>query len=116
MRIKLTEDSGFWCYLIYEINYTQEQFDYIFKYLDFEKLNKDIIIYLNNEKTKNWFKKTYIDRRYLEIIYNESPLGYEWLKDNWGKNVFQIDIYYLNKQELKTIVNRVINIELIRGK
>jgi len=96
--------------------YTQEQFDYMFKYLDFDKFDKNWYIYFNDKETSEWFYKTHINTDYLKDIYNDSPEGYEWLKENWGKGIFKIVIYYLDKQELKTIVNKIINIELIMNK
>jgi len=116
MKIKLIEYGSHWRYNIKEKSYTQEQFDYAFKYLDFDKLDKTmyIYIYFNNKKTEDWFKNIYIDNRWLDEIYKKSPLGYEWLKDNWGNGMFKIVICYQDKQELKIIVNKLINIELIR--
>jgi len=94
--------------------FSQKQFDYIYKHLDFDKVKKNIfsIQFVNNE-IKNWFYKTYINN-YLEYICNSSPEGYQWLKDNLGNGVFKLDICYYDKQELKTIVNKVINVRLMR--
>jgi len=113
MKIQI-EQSGNYSYRYYirDDNYTQEQFDYMFKYLDFEKISKNWYICFKNHKTSEWFKKTYIEENCLKDIYNDSLEGYEWLKNNWGKGIFELYIWYKNKQELKTIVNRVINVEL----
>jgi len=116
MKIKIkTEDGNFWCYHgINEIYYKQKEYDYIFKHLDFDKLDKDWTIHFSNKKIKNWFCKTYIDSCHLENIYNYSPSGYEWIKNNWGNGIFELFVFYSDKQKLKTIVNRVINLELKR--
>jgi len=96
-------------------NLTYKQFNYAFKYLDFDKLDKDYYIYFENKEVEEWFYRTYINSGLLVKIYKKSPLGYQWLKDNWGKDVFRFPVFYPDKQELKTIVNKVINIKLIRG-
>jgi len=116
IKIKYYNKRCFYYYISIH-HYTQEQYDYIFKYLDFDKLDKTWHIYFKNKVTKKWFKKTYmINNEYLNTtIYKKSPLGYEWLKENWGNGIFKMHVYYPDKQELKTIVNRVINVELIRG-
>jgi len=82
--------------------------------LDFEKINKDWYIYFNDKQTKEWFCETYINIDYLRDIYLKSLEGYEYLKNIFGKSVFKIIILYQDKQELKTIVNKLINIKLIR--
>jgi len=115
MKIKTKKWRNYWYYGV-EREFTQKQFNYVFKYLDFNKLDKDEWIQFNNKEVGEWFRKTYIDSRGLDDIYNHSPLGYKWLKKNWGKGVFKMPIYYQDKQELKTIVNKIINIKLIRGK
>jgi len=115
MIIELKKWDKNWRYNINEWNYTQKQFDYMCKYLDFDKLDKDWHIIFNNEKTKEWFYKTYTSSHDLNKIYNHSPKGYQYLKNNWSKGVFKILVNYPDKQELKTIVNRVINIELKKG-
>jgi len=115
MIIKLKKDDGFWYFKINDNKYTQKQFDYVYKYLDFDKLDKIHFIYFNNKKTQEWFHKTYIDSYALDQIHNQSPEGYAWLNENWGKGVFKLYIYYSDKQEFKTIINKVINIELIIG-
>jgi len=103
-------------YWYYNISYCfQEQYDYVFKYLDFDKLYKGWFIGFNNEEIEEWFYETYIEENCLKDIYNRSPEGYGWLKNNWGKGIFELYIWYKNKQELKTIINKIINIELIRG-
>jgi len=103
-----------WHYKINPCIYTQEEYDYIFKFLYFDKLQEDCFVVFNDENIEMWFKKTYTDKSWLDIIYNNSPLGYQWLKNNWGKGVFKLYVYYSDKQELKTIVNKRINIKLIR--
>jgi len=115
MKIKILQPrySNYWRYNLNEWNYIPEEFDYVFKYLDFDKLDKNEHITFNDNKIKKWFFKIYINIRWLEDIYNKSPEGYKWLKENWGNGVFKLDIYYPDKQKLKTIVNKVINIELI---
>jgi len=114
MKIKITQHNKYWFYNINESLYTQEQFDYIFKYLDFEKLGKDYYIFFNDKKTEEWFNKTYINNIILELIYHYSPKGYEWLKDNWGNGVFKTTVFYPDKQEFKTIVNKIINVRFCR--
>jgi len=118
MKIKLMKDNGFgWHYnYIYEKYYNQKQFDFVFKYLNFDKLEKCWAIYFNNEEIGEWFYKTYINNCHLSEIYKNSPEGYEYLKENWCKGIFTLWIYYSDKQELKTIVNKIINVKLIRGK
>jgi len=112
MKINLRKRyDKYWRYNRKERNYKQEEFDYVFKYLDFDKLDKDWFIHFNNAKTEKWFRKTYINSDLLAKIYKKSPLGYEYLKDNWGKGIFYLYIYYSDKQELKTIVNKIINVE-----
>jgi len=114
MKIKLKHRYNNWRYNIYETAYNQTQYDYIFKHLDFEELDKDFYIYFNNKQTETLFHKTYkTNHCQLYNIYENSPLGYEWLKNNWGKSVFFIICYYPDKKELKTIINKVINIELL---
>jgi len=115
MKIKIQQHNKYWRYDIVELGYTQEEYCYIFKYLDFDKLEKKRRIYFNNEETDAWFKKTYINNINLETIYKESPEGYKYLKQNWRNGVFKLWICYQNKQDLKTVVNKVINIRLIRG-
>jgi len=97
-----------------ELNYAQEQFDYVYKYLNFDKLDKNWWLLFNNKQTEEWFHETYTNSHYLSKIHNQSPEGYEWLKGNWGNGKFKIDIWYPDKQEFKTIINKIINIELIR--
>jgi len=115
MKIKTFEHNNFYSYScnIDEINHTPEQFDYIFKYLDFDKLDKDWYIIFNNEETEEWFRKTYINSDHLISIYDQSPEGYQWLKENLGKNKFRFPVRYPDKQGLKTIVNKLINIKLL---
>jgi len=114
MKIELTcYNNDFWYYDIDELDYSQEEFDYIFKYLDFDKLDQEWSISFNNKEVGKWFSETYINIRWLGVINLHSPEGYKWLRDNWGKCLFWVFVYYNNKQELKTIINRVINIKLI---
>jgi len=101
---------------ISETLYTQEQYDYIFKYLDFDKLDKNYSIHFYKLEITIWFCKTYISSCFFNDIYKHSLEGYEWLKQNFGKSVFKIRINYSDKQELKTIINKIINIKLIRNK
>jgi len=114
MKIKIKKTyNDYWHYDIVKYHYTKETYDYIFKYLDFDKLDKDWAIYFNNKQIKNWFYKTYTNNDRLSKIHNQSPEGYQWLKENWGNGIFEILVLYQDKQELKTIVNRVINIKLL---
>jgi len=101
-----------WHYNTDEFHYSQEQYDYVFKHLGFDKLYKDCDILFNNKEVGKWFRKTYINDIKLEIIYSNSLLGYQWLKENWGKGILKTLVDYQNKQELKSIVNRVINTKL----
>jgi len=126
-------------YSVYGDEYEQEQYDYVFKHLDFNKLAKDCFLQFADNDTEEWFntiytKHLYLDHiedlsleelcntvyrkhLYLDHIEDLSPRGYRWLKRNWGKGKFKLNnIFYLDKQELKTIVNRVINVELKRRK
>jgi len=117
--VKITINKTYNHYWKYNINniwkhYNQEQHDYIFKYLGFDKIDKYWPIHFSNKETKEWFYKIYTDTNYLEDVYKESPLGYEWLSENWGKDIFNLIIWYSDKQEFKTIVNKIINVELIR--
>ena len=117
MKIKLKQHKNFWHYHTFnyynELKYSQKKFDYIYKYLDFDKLNKnDSVICFDDSKIEKYFFKTYINNDWLEHIYNKSPDGYQYLKNNWAYGVFRILINYKDKQKLKTIVNKVINIEL----
>jgi len=104
--------NNYWRYTMISMRFTQEEYDYTFKCLDFDKLFKVILIHFNNTKTEKWFYKTYIESCYLECIYSDSFEGYKWLIDNWGKGMFKTIIIYQDKQELKTVVNRIINIEI----
>jgi len=115
MKIELYKIYEHWRFIASEVNYKQEQFDYAFKYLNFDKLYKDWFIFFNNKETEDWFYKTYIAEDWLNTIYKKSPEGYKWLKNNWSNGIFRAIVTYCDKQELKTIVNRVINVELIRG-
>jgi len=106
MKVKINKHHNYWRYhRAYEYHCsTQEQFDYVFKYLDFDKLEKYLIVHFYDKNTEELFYK----------INKNLPDGYQWLKDNWGKNIYWLYIIYSDKQELKTIVNRVINVELKR--
>jgi len=118
MKIKIEQYENYWDYCIDELKYTQKEYDYIFKYLYFDKLDKDDWIKFSNKTAEEWFCKTYINTNYLKAIYHQSPEGYQYLKNNWGKGVFKLYVYYTDKQELKTIVNKTININMkhIRNK
>jgi len=120
MKIELIKNDGCgWFYNeICELTYTQKQYDYVLKYLYFDKLDKRWWISFNNKETEEWFYKTYRGYDWLEHIYIKikTPERCEWLKKNWGKGVFKILVNYPDKQKLKTVVNRVINIELKRIK
>jgi len=114
MKIKLYKYfNHFGYYGKFVAYYAQEQFDYVHKYLSFDKLNKEWMIRFYNKKTEYLFRRTYIDNTILEKIYNHCPEGYQHLKENFAKGIFKIHIEYSDKQELKTIVNRLINIDLI---
>jgi len=120
MRIKTIKCYHNYCnyYSIEYIVKTQEQYDYIFKHLKFEKLFKGSYLFFGNRKIKIWFYETYITEDYLNEdclidIYNSSLDGYNWLKNHWGNGVFKLTILYQDKQELKTIVNRLINTILL---
>jgi len=116
MKIEIERNKYWYCYKnTFELNYTQQQYDYVYKNLDFDKLDKDWFIYFNDCKVEKWFRKKYTNHMFLETIYKESQDGYEWLKENWGNGVFKLPFEYLDKQELKTIVNRIFNIGLKRG-
>jgi len=103
--------ENFWYYNKDEIYYSQKQYNYIFKHLNFEKLEKNELICFKDKEIQEWFYKAYINRNSLKDIYNYSPEGYQWLKNHWGKGVFKLYVYYTDKQELKTIVNKIINVE-----
>jgi len=114
MKIIIKKIYNNYCYYggANEWFYIQEQYDYIFKHLDFDKISKKWYIGFNNAKTEEWFNKTYKSSDWLKNIYNQSPEGYKWLKDNWGNGIYKLLIEYQDKQELKTIVNKIINVEL----
>jgi len=112
LKLKKQKHGNCYFYCTEETKYNQEQFDYVFKHLNFDKLEKSWHIFFNDKKTEEWFHKTYICSYTLDDIYNDSPEGYKWLKNNWGKGVFKLWIYYQDKQEFKTIVNRVINVAI----
>jgi len=115
MKIKLKIVKK-WCfYRVEEKKYTQKQFDYVFKYLNFDKLETSCHCSFNDKNTEKWFHETYIYNNSFKYIRKKSPEGYQYLKDHWGKGVFKTLLNHTDKQELKTIVNRLINIELIRN-
>jgi len=112
MKIKLNKfENDYWSYIIDVFDYSQKEYDYIFKHLDFEKIYQYHVIYFFNSKKKQWFHETYINSNHLDRIYSQSPEGYQYLKDNWGKHIFTASKRYKSKQELKTVVNKVINVE-----
>jgi len=113
IKIKQYKNNNYWSYCIEESEYKQKEYDYVFKYLDFEKLDKNEWILFDNNEIECSFHEIYTNIHLIENIYNQSPEVYQYLKDNWCKGLFKINIYYQDKQELKTIVNKVINIELI---
>jgi len=116
MKIKLVQNNNKnWHHFANEVYYIQKQYDYIVKHLDFDKLYKKSYMFFYYEGIKEWFYKTYINTDWLDDIYNDSPEGYQWLKQNWGKGIFKMHVYYLDKQEFKTIVNKIINVQLIRN-
>jgi len=108
-------DISNWRYFANELAYTRKQYDYIFKYLDFNQLDKSYFIF-NNCEIKFMFYRKYMKSDFIFEVQQQCPEGYEYLKNNWGKGVFSTSIFYQNKQELKTIVNKIINVELIRSK
>ena len=114
MKIKIkTEDGNYWYYHgINELYYLQKEFDYMFKYLDFDKIDKKCYIHFNNKEEEEWFRKMYINNTWLKHICNNSPDGYGYLKNNWGKSIFKLILFYLDKQEIKIIINKLVNIEL----
>ena len=116
MKIELKNISKHWRYLEIEYIYTVKQYDYIFKYLDFDKLDKNMKVYFCDKTIEKLFYETYIYSNWLNVIYNQSPEGYEWLKENWGKNVFKVTVYNQDKQKLKNVVNKICNVKLIRSK
>jgi len=105
-------NNNFWRYNVDEYDSTQKKYDYMYNSLDFDKLYKDWYIHFDDKEVGEWFLKTHLNSNYLDEIYNNSPLGYQWLKQNWGKEIFRLYVYYPDKQELKTIVNRIINVKL----
>jgi len=115
MKIKIIQLYFKEKYYCYNMLYAPKSYDYVYKYLDFDKLDKDWAIVFNNKKTEEWFSKTYINTDYLKDVYNNSPDGYGYLKNNWGKGIFKILVHYPDKQELKTIVNKIINVRLARS-
>jgi len=116
MKIKLVQDNNYchYSFALDEISRKQEEYDYIFKYLDFDKLENDWCIHFNDKEVEEWFKYVYIDEDWLNAIYKKSPEGYQYLKEHWGKGVFRLFVWYTDKQELKIIVNKIINVRLMR--
>jgi len=121
MKINISNGDDWGRFEVNWFNYTQEQYDYVFKCLDFDKLKLSFFrIHFNNEEIRKVFKENYVfdfgnDTINQEIYKNNKEIN-QWLKDNWCKNSFKLGIAYLDKQELKTVVNKIINVELIRGK
>jgi len=101
-------------YNVNEWDCTQKEYDYMFKYLDFDKLDKTkSYLFTNDKKERKLFEKRYKVFNcwlYLCLITNDNGE----IRDNWGKGMFKIVIYYKNKQELKSIINKVVNIELMK--
>jgi len=120
MKIKLRNyENHYWDY--YNVKkyyiYKQEQYEYMHKYLNMDTLYKGRYIIFANEEIAEWFHKTYGEYYWLDGIYKNSPDGYQWLKNHWCKGIFWFGfIHSTDKQELKTIVNKVINITLRRNK
>jgi len=114
VKIKFIYYEDFLTYNLNRCMISQKQYDYVFKHLDFDKFKKSVYI-LFCEKQYKRFEKYHKTDFFLINIFNKNPEDYKWLKERWGKGVFVASCYYSDKQELKTIVNRVINIKLIRG-
>jgi len=119
MKIKLKQKNNnySWYYSNTDVlRYTQKQYDYAFKYLSFDKIEKSCYVHFNKYKTKTWFRTTFVNSEWLcaDEIQEESSEGYQWLEESFSKGIYKLYIYYSNKQEFKTIVNKVINIELKR--
>ena len=105
---------------MYNYYLNQKQFDYVYKYLDFDKLNNNWMneIFFEDNKTMIWFVETYCINNnkkstisiWIDDIHYNSQEGYEYLKENFGNGIFILPILYPDKQELKIIVNRIINI------
>jgi len=114
MKICLKRYNACWYYHhMHELEYTQKQYDYILKHLCFKKINKDSLLWFKSKDIKNDFMLRFkISTCWLKVIYSQCSIGYNWLNDNFGKNIFMTSIKYTDKQELKTVVNRVINIRL----
>jgi len=94
----------------------QKEYDYIFKSLKFDELNlPDRIRFIDTIMKNEFFNKYQITQDSFGKIDHEGE-GYEWLKNNFGNGIFRIAIFHKNKQELKTIVNKVVNMEFRRGK
>jgi len=114
--IDKNKSNRWYSFYIKSLIFDQKEYDYIFKYLDFKKINKSGFVHFDDYEIEKWFRKTHINSNWLNTIHNNSPLGYEYLQNNWGNGVFKLYVFYPDKKELKTVVNKVINIELIRGK
>jgi len=115
IKINLSLTKTKYNYLVMDYFFSQEQYDYVYKFLNLEKIKNTNVIRFKNKITKIWFHETYVNYYCLDEIHCHSKKGYKWLKNNWGKGIFKIAIYYSDKQELKTIVNRLINVKLIRN-
>jgi len=113
MKIKIEQCKNHWCYMN-ESHYTPEQFDYIFKYLYSDKLDENYRIFIYDKEVKKWFSKLYTDGYWSDCVYFNSSEQHQQLKDCHYKNkeIFLTGVVYFDKQKLKTIVNRIINIAL----
>ena len=114
MKIKLNKWHTYYGYNNGNFSGTQKQYDYVFKCLIFNKLFKNYNVFFCDCDEELMFYNTYSRNSFLREIHKESPNGYQYLKDNWCKGVFRLDVFYQDKQELKTIINRVINVKLLR--
>jgi len=115
MKIKMVENYSYWHFNIIFGSSTQKQYDYIYKHLDFDKLNKQIFLF-DNVKTEQWFFNTFVNNICLQNMEELSQNKYQWLKQNFGKDIFKTSIDYKDKQELKTVINKHINIQLLNKK
>jgi len=107
MKIKIKAGIFGEYYRYMNTSNNQKQYDYMYKNLDFDKLNKSYNVFLENDKI--WQHKK-INHECLSTISKYFKDDYQLLKNNWGKGIFRVFIEYSDKQELKSIVNRVMNI------
>jgi len=107
MKLTIINHGNCYRYDNEELYYKQEYYDYIYKYLEFNKVINYTNIYMDNEEDLNYFKNLINTDK--DIVINK------YLKYNWGRGVFKIWVFYKDKEELKSVVNRIINIRLIRG-